>query len=534
MHGLDDNIKMTYNGKKRRDSMKRYIAFVLSALMCTNLCACGANPQFHPVEEEPATPIVEEVVVPEESVVQEVSATPGNISLMYKGMSVRNGESIYLAEGTEMLSVSAGRKKLENYTVTSSNPNAYQYTINEDGSIALTCVGKGESIITVSTESQNAVFIACTPSNLELRFGDTVIDSETEIKIPFEDYTEKVNVIVNDKAISYFEMTASEESFFVEYEKESDGSIRMIPMRPGIFELTIDAFGVSETFKILFVDESGELSVKEHLQPQSPQTSIPPIQQIGHDYDPVIDFYQIPKGLGSPQYTVDEIKQMIADNLTLDEVAEKISTVADLVQYLHQKEYGKIHVKDGDLSFNWGKYNWHVNRSAQVVYENNEGNCGGGSNLVNYILRGDYDEQGFVQQAANTGGHIYNYFKDNGVYYFMDLIQIVQSGDYCQSGYRIYSTSTPKEFSDYYIGNNLKRYNESDEKYLLLHYMYPYDGSHLPIGRSEYKTICGTPYNGILPKEIENQVTILYLNESAPQPKFVKSPPQSEWPKEAR
>ena len=37
MHGLDDNIKMTYNGKKRRNSMKRYIAFVLSALMCANL-----------------------------------------------------------------------------------------------------------------------------------------------------------------------------------------------------------------------------------------------------------------------------------------------------------------------------------------------------------------------------------------------------------------------------------------------------------------------------------------------------------------
>jgi hypothetical protein len=101
------------------------------------------------------------------------------------------------------------------------------------------------------------------------------------------------------------------------------------------------------------------------------------------DYDPILDFYDDVLKIMPPQYSSVEIQEMIDQNLSLDEVAEKISTPADLVQFLYRRGFRS---SNGSITFDYGGYNWSVNRTAQTVFDQNAGNCGGGSNLVNYIL----------------------------------------------------------------------------------------------------------------------------------------------------
>jgi len=248
------------------------------------------------------------------------------------------------------------------------------------------------------------------------------------------------------------------------------------------------------------------------------------------NYDPIIDFYEIPFELGEPQYSVDEIQQMISEGLTLDEVAEKISTLADVVQYLHQKGYT---VDGGDLKITFSDIQWGINLSAQSIFEGNVGNCGGGSNLLNYILRGDFDEQGYVIEAANQGGHVYNYFKQDGIYYFCDLTEIARHGRFNNKEYRVFATEDPQEFSDYYIGHEHITSGPDAAHYLRLQYMYPYEGNHRPIGRNRDLFLQG-PFHNILPQEIEDTLTILYVEEPQFAPIFKPAPKENLWPQEAQ
>ena len=230
--------------------------------------------------------------------------------------------------------------------------------------------------------------------------------------------------------------------------------------------------------------------------------------------------------MGAPQYSVQDIRQMIQDDLGLDEMAAKLSTLADVVQYLHQKGYSAD--SRGDLRVEYQELVWHSNRSPQTVFSENIGNCGGGSNLINYLLQGDYDEQGYVQEAANQGGHVYNYFKLDGVYYFFDMTQIVHSGTYDHRSYRIFATTDPLEFSEDYIQRNHSRLSSNDPHYLLFHYLYPWEGPHLPVaGNPNCRTVLRITFSHILSRDIEDTIKLLYVAEEKYAPIFTEAPPQS-------
>lgn len=248
-------------------------------------------------------------------------------------------------------------------------------------------------------------------------------------------------------------------------------------------------------------------------------------------YSAVIDFYDIPIGLGEPQYSEEEIKALVAANITLDEAADKLTTLADVIQYLYVRGYGP---QSGDVKFASHGYEWSVNRSARVVFDENSGNCGGGSHLLNYLLSGDYDEQGYVHEQGNQGGHVYNYFKHKDMYYFCDLTQIVgEGGSYQHGDYRIYVTKDPQEFSDYYISQNRKYREKTDPTYLVLQYMYPCEGSHKPIAQNTNLILQG-PLSNILSREIELTTTVLFLEEPQYAPIFVDAPSKDLWPAEAQ
>lgn len=287
--------------------------------------------------------------------------------------------------------------------------------------------------------------------------------------------------------------------------------------------------GIAVTSKAITMYQGGELapnydpSAGAFTQEESPVNHS---AKTKGGYNSVIDFYRIPFELGEPQYSEEEIKEMVAADLTLDEAAEKLSTLADVIQYLYLRGY---HFDGVDIAFEVDGYEWHINRTAQVVYDNNGGDCGGGSNLLNYLLRGDFDEQGFVQEssAPGYGGHVYNYFKQDGIYYFCDLTHIVYEGStYANRNYSIYATEDPYDFSKYYIGENHLYTDIDNGDYLLLQYMYTYEGSHRPVGM--------TSFMQLLPTEIEDTVVLLYSEEGEYAPIFVDAPPVDLWPEEAQ
>lgn len=234
-----------------------------------------------------------------------------------------------------------------------------------------------------------------------------------------------------------------------------------------------------------------------------------------HDYNrysTIIDFYDIPAGLGKPMYTAGEIQQMIDAELTLDEIAEKISTYPDLVQYLYLKNFSTLSVPDSNFWF--GGYQWQCSRSAQDAFDRNGGGCGERANLCNYILQGDYDEQGYILDVANEGGHIFNYFKENGVYYFSDIGTIMAGGNYDNAFYRIYATENPIAFAENRIRDNHTYTSDDYYSHIVMLYMYPSERPVCPNGFN------GGPAN-VLPSEVQDIATILYMKEDRYAPIYV-------------
>lgn len=120
------------------------------------------------------------------------------------------------------------------------------------------------------------------------------------------------------------------------------------------------------------------------------------------------------------QYSADEIATLAQEPLTLEEAAAKISTVQDAVNYLIAKDYEVAY------SYNSCTYykgiNWTKTLSSEFTFRENGGTCGGTSNLMNRLLEGDYDSQGYVSYGQSEGGHIFNYFEIDGMYYYCDFM----------------------------------------------------------------------------------------------------------------
>ena len=241
-------------------------------------------------------------------------------------------------------------------------------------------------------------------------------------------------------------------------------------------------------------------------------------------YHPILEDFKAPLDTDPPQYTFGEIQEMVDADLTLDEVAEKISTVSDLIQYLHVRHYGFGGIYD--LPFQYNGITWSVSRKAQQVFEDNRSGCGGNSNLANYILRGDYDEQGYIEETYNRDSHIYNYFVKDGIYYICDFSEIILPTDLV-----LYAGPDPHEFAAQYLEENHAENSETDHYYMHLQFMYPYDGSHRPFGvNKNIKTALNVSPFMIVPSELEDSMILLYAENEDYVPIFMDAPPEELWP----
>ena len=96
----------------------------------------------------------------------------------------------------------------------------------------------------------------------------------------------------------------------------------------------------------------------------------------------------------------------------------------------------------------------------------NNGCCATSANWLHYILDGDYEEIGFYSYYGLGGGHVFNYIKHNGWYYFADLtswpagninVNAIESGninDFYNSdiiGGNILKAASLEDFADYIL-----------------------------------------------------------------------------------
>ena len=94
---------------------------------------------------------------------------------------------------------------------------------------------------------------------------------------------------------------------------------------------------------------------------------------------------ELQQELGAAQYSRQDIRKMIDDGLSLEELSKKLATIYDVQQYILEADilFAGSDIKqrnDGTL--------WHFSDSPEVVLQKKQGTCGSGSNLIHYLLRG--------------------------------------------------------------------------------------------------------------------------------------------------
>ena len=166
-----------------------------------------------------------------------------------------------------------------------------------------------------------------------------------------------------------------------------------------------------------------------------------------------------------------------------EEIREKVKTVGDVLAFLIASD---MKVVSGDIHIQSGGYDWSYNRSAATVISENGGNCGGISNLVNYLIYGKYEEVGFIHWSGlpGTGGHIINYIKHGGKYYAYDFQQWIGHKNGTNSDFPIVALEKMEDFTEF-----IRQYQD-----IVIMISHTSAGTHLPIanrvsgGRYDFST----------------------------------------------
>ncbi|MBP3700186.1 MAG: hypothetical protein J6J01_11995 [Oscillospiraceae bacterium] len=246
--------------------------------------------------------------------------------------------------------------------------------------------------------------------------------------------------------------------------------------------------------------------------------------------------YMLTKRITSYQYTEEQIKQWVEDGLTLDEWAEKITTPADAIQMLRAIDYHSFECTVGFYDETTG-VDWASSYNAHIVFENRGGNCVGTSHIINYLLREDFDDQGYVVFDNPAGGHFFNYFKVNEVYIVCDFWGIpgVDFNTANISEFILYIGEDVYAFGDWYRleGSFAEDFADpNSEDYLYRLFMYPREGYRIPMGFDSESV--RTKFDcDILPEQYKDIITILYEHEGYPV-RFRPIPDESTWPAEIR
>ena len=131
--------------------------------------------------------------------------------------------------------------------------------------------------------------------------------------------------------------------------------------------------------------------------------------------------------LGKPNTNKVDIYDL-KDDLKLAQ--KEIDNVYETLMFVHLF----FEVESGNLKQRSNEISWGFSKPVELTFESKKGNCAAMSSLVNYLLEGDYEEEGLLWRHMNKdadryGGHVMNYVKHNGDYYFFDVLGVTESND---------------------------------------------------------------------------------------------------------
>lgn len=128
--------------------------------------------------------------------------------------------------------------------------------------------------------------------------------------------------------------------------------------------------------------------------------------------------YWVPAStLGSSEYTNSQIYQLLGAS-----PVDKQDHIETLYEALQLYQIGAFSASDDNIRSLENNINWEHHKPGFHAVRTNTGCCASSANWLNYILRDDYDEVGFIATSQRDGnGHIYNYIKEDGWYYIIDM-----------------------------------------------------------------------------------------------------------------
>lgn len=239
------------------------------------------------------------------------------------------------------------------------------------------------------------------------------------------------------------------------------------------------------------------------------------------------------------QHSDEEIRELVNQNLTLEEASAKINTVQDAVNYLWERGYHFDYLFTPSMMIE--DLDWVWNLSAEFSYEHNAGNCGGTANLINRLLAGDFEEQGYIMQTYNKGGHGFNYFYENGIYIICDFVGPEHAPfadtDVCEKdNFVVTVTDNLDTFKDYFWDLHNGIFDDPESEFYTIHLVaYALDGDdRVPYARKleDYvETPMGDVPATVYADTIKNCFYPLFVHEGY-EIEFNKAPAKEERPPE--
>lgn len=225
--------------------------------------------------------------------------------------------------------------------------------------------------------------------------------------------------------------------------------------------------------------------------------------------------------LVTPQYTQEQLEQWVREDLTLEQWADRIKVPVDAIAALNALGYRSMLYDDNAEISRHNGIIWGGNWNAQKVFDVRSSSCAGTSHIMNALLSGDFDEQGYVGYNGNYGGHIFNYFMKDGMYAMCDFVGLFTSERmYIGEGetdYIVYLGSDLQAFSDDYM-NGRGHNDPEDSEYIYHLFMYPQEGVNHPKGFDSKSpaTKFGNRLWDVLPEIFREDYVFLYEREGYP------------------
>lgn len=212
-----------------------------------------------------------------------------------------------------------------------------------------------------------------------------------------------------------------------------------------------------------------------------------------------VDRFGMPSAIGKQTLDYDASVELIGQDPAV--IAEKVKTVADVLQYMIAARFGYYSDYFGTP---WYGY-WGFDAPGDYQISENYGCCCGGyANAVSYLLQGDYEKVGTLRWVGG-GNHTISWVYTEGKYYVFDFTRYCSGGNY---DFYVYPVTILDRLEDFY-DNMPEIYFGYDKSAVVI--MVAYES-----GDTDYPSHWQDPphFDGLtFPKEAEGKITLIYQKD---------------------